>query len=169
MHNSHNPVSVTPVKKARVPLAKNGAKARNFFDKGEILEGVGHPNAQIYDLSNHNLLPAKLKNIINISKVDPPAQAKPWLEPSLMMIRNQHVEFQREYNKNWFPSQKFENTHKGPSTNLSFLHAQAGESQVDSYRFGKQTLPGGGGLIKFGSADAQKLSYPRKNDPLITT
>jgi hypothetical protein len=67
MHNSHNLLSVTPAKKARVPLAKNGAKARNFFDKGEMLEGVGHPNAQIYDLSNHNLLPAKLKNIINTS------------------------------------------------------------------------------------------------------
>lgn len=86
-----------------------------------------------------------------------------------MGIRNQRVEFQREYNKNWFPSQKFEYTHKDPSSNLSFLHAQPGESKVDSYLFGKQALPGGGGLIKFGSADAQKLSYPRKNDPLITT
>jgi hypothetical protein len=152
-----------------VPLAKNGAKARNFFDKGEMLEGVGHPNAQIYDLSNHNLLPAKLKKIISTSRADPPAQAKPFSEPSLIGIRNQGVDFKREYNKNWFPSQKFEYTNKDPSTNLSFLHAQPGESKVDTYLFGKQELPGGRGLIKFGSAGGQKLTNPRKNDPLITT
>lgn len=168
MHNSHNPLSVTPAKKARVPLAKSGAKARNF-DKGETSEGVGHPNAQIYELSNHNLLPTKLKNIIKTPRVDPPLQAKPWMEPSLIGARNKRVEFQREYNKNWFPSQKFGYRNKDPSSNLSFLHAQPGDSRENSYLFGKQELTGSAGLVKFGSADGRKLNYPRKNDNLLTT
>ena len=86
----------------------NQHNSRHYTDK------VSRKNTEIYDLYNHNLLPTKLKEIIGSAEVISWKKKNPLVKNSIMVnsdplgVRNSRIEYEREYNKNWFPNQKFD-------------------------------------------------------------